>query len=92
MREDVSASVVQNKLYEKVTDGVTVSDADVTAYYKKNKQQYVQPESRDVRHILVKKKALADQLYAQLTGGANFAALAKKYSTRTRARSRPAAS
>ena len=80
VREDVSASVVQNKLYTKITDGVTVSDADVTAYYKKNTQQYVQPESRDVRHILVKKKALADQLYAQITGGADFAALAKKYS------------
>lgn len=78
--EDVRASVVQNKLYTKVTDGVTVSDKDIDEYYKKNKQQYVQPESRDVRHILVKKKGLADQVYAQLKGGANFAALAKKYS------------
>jgi foldase protein PrsA len=80
VREDVAASVVQNKLYIKVTDGVTVSDADIAEYYKKNKQQYVQPESREVRHILVKKKALADQLYGQLKSGGNFAALAKKYS------------
>ena len=80
VREDVEASVVQNKLYVKVTLGVTVSDADIDAYYKKNKQQYVQPESREVRHILVKKKALADQLYQQLKSGGDFAALAKKYS------------
>jgi foldase protein PrsA len=79
VREDVRASVVQNKLYTKVTDGVQVSDADIDAYYKKNKQQYIQPESRDVRHILVKKKSLADQLYQQVTNGGNFAALAKKY-------------
>jgi parvulin-like peptidyl-prolyl isomerase len=81
VRDDVRASVIQNKIYEKVTAGVQVSDKDVTDYYKKNKTQYVQPESRDVRHILVKKKALADQIYQQLQNGASFAALAKKYST-----------
>lgn len=80
VREDVRASVVQNKLYTKITDGVEVTDEDIDAYYKKNKQQYVLPESRDVRHILVKKKALADQLYQQITSGGNFAALAKKHS------------
>jgi foldase protein PrsA len=80
VRDDVRASVVQNKLYTKVTDGVTVSDKEIDAYYKKNKQQYVLPESRDVRHILVKKKALADQLYSQIKSGGDFAALAKKYS------------
>ena len=81
VRDDVRASVIQNKIYEKVTAGATVSDKDITDYYKKNKQQYVQPASRDVRHILVKKKALADQIYQQVTNGGNFAALAKKYST-----------
>jgi len=81
VRDDVRASVIQNKIYEKVTAGVQVSDKDINGYYAKNKSQYVQPESRDVRHILVKKKALADQIYQQLAGGANFAALAKKYST-----------
>jgi foldase protein PrsA len=81
VRDDVGANVVQNKIYEKVTAGVQVSDKDVADYYKKNKAQYVQPESRDVRHILVKKKALADQIYQQLLSGASFAALAKKYST-----------
>lgn len=80
VRDDVRASVVQNKLYTKVTDGVTVSDEELEEYYKKNKQQYVLPESRDVRHILVKKKALADQLYQQVTSGGDFAALAKKHS------------
>ena len=81
VRDDVRASVIQNKIYEKVTAGASVSDKDIADYYKKNKQQYVQPESRDVRHILVKKKALADQIYQQVSNGGNFAALAKKYST-----------
>jgi foldase protein PrsA len=63
-----------------VTKDVTVTDKDIDEFYKKNKQNYVQPASRDVRHILVKKKALADSLYEQVSGGANFAALAKKHS------------
>jgi foldase protein PrsA len=81
VRDDVRASVIQNKIYENVTAGVQVGDKDINSYYAKNKAQYVQPESRDVRRILVKKKALADQIHQQLTHGANFAALAKKYST-----------
>ena len=80
VREDVRASVVQNKLYNEVTADVSVEDSEIDAYYKKNKSQYVQPESRDVRHILVKKKALADDLHQQLQNGADFAKLAKKYS------------
>jgi foldase protein PrsA len=80
VREDVRASVVQNKIYETVTKDVTVTDKDIEDYYKKNKQNYIQPASRDVRHILVKKKALADSLYQRVTSGENFAALAKKFS------------
>jgi len=80
VHEDVRANVVQNKLYEKVTAGVEVSDKEIDDYYKKNKQQYVQPASRDVRTILVKKKSLIDQLHQRLLNGAGFAALAKKYS------------
>lgn len=80
VKEDVRAQVIQEKLYNEVTKDVQVSDKDLQATYKKNKSQYVQPATRDVRHILVKKKGLADRLYAELTGGANFASLAKKYS------------
>ena len=80
VREDVRASVVQNKIYEQVTKDVAVTDKDVDEFYKKNKQNYVQPASRDVRHILVKKKALANSLYQRAKSGESFAALAKKFS------------
>jgi len=81
VRDDVRASVVQNKIYDKVTAGTTVSDKDIEEYYKKNKQNYIQPASRDVRHILVKKRALANSLHQRAQGGENFAALAKRFST-----------
>jgi parvulin-like peptidyl-prolyl isomerase len=79
-REEIRAQLISQALFKKITGGVHVSDADVKAYYDSHKTQYGQPESRDVRHILVPSKTLADSLYAQLKAGANFAKLAKRYS------------
>jgi parvulin-like peptidyl-prolyl isomerase len=80
VRADVRAQLIQEKIYNQVTKEVKVDSAAIAASYKKNKAQYIQPASRDVRHILVKKKMLADQIYSQLTNGGNFATLARKYS------------
>jgi parvulin-like peptidyl-prolyl isomerase len=77
---EVRAQLIAEELFKKVTEDVNVSQNEIRAYYNSHKSQYEQPESRDVRHILVQKKALADRLYAQLRSGANFAALAKRYS------------
>jgi foldase protein PrsA len=80
VRKDLRVKVLQDKLYSKVTADVKVTDEDIAKYYKDNKEQYVQPASRQVRHILVKKKSLADDLYQRLQNGSDFAALVKKYS------------
>ena len=83
VRNDIRAQLVSEKIFAKVTNDVKVTDKQIEDYYNKNKAQYSQPESRDVRHILVKNKAKADQLEAQLKAGASFAALAKKFSEDT---------
>ncbi len=84
VRNDIKAQIVSEKIFAQVTGKVTVSDDEIEKYYEKNKKaQYSQPESRDVRHILVKTKAQADDLYTQLENGADFAALAKKFSEDT---------
>jgi foldase protein PrsA len=80
VKEDIRAQLIQEKIYAEVTKGAKVSDKEIEASYKKNKSQYVQPATRVVRHILVKKKGLADQLYQQLQDGGNFAQLAKQHS------------
>jgi foldase protein PrsA len=79
-RQAIRQQLISQKVFKKVTGDVKVSDSDIKAYYNSHKSQYVQPESRDVRHILVPSKSLADSLYAQLKGGADFAKLAKRYS------------
>ena len=80
VKDDIKAQLVSEAIFKKVTENVKVTDADIKKYYDDHKTQYGVPEQRDIAHILVKKKALADQLYQQIQGGANFAALAKKYS------------
>ena len=83
LRNNVRDSMLSQGIYKKVTADTKVSDADVKTYYDSHQSVYTQPETRVVRHILVKDKALADKLEAQLKGGADFAALAKKYSQDT---------
>ena len=80
LREDIRSQLLTEGIYNKVTNDVKVTDADVEAYYEKNKTNYAVAESRSVRHILVKTKAEADRIYSQLEGGADFAALAKQSS------------
>jgi parvulin-like peptidyl-prolyl isomerase len=80
VRDDIRANLVSEKLFAKVTEKVKVGDADIKKYYDAHQDQYGVPEQRDIAHILVKKKALADELYNRVKAGANFSALAKKYS------------
>jgi parvulin-like peptidyl-prolyl isomerase len=80
LRLNLHGQILSEKLYKKVTGGVTVSNADIQKYYNDHKSTYAQAASRDVRHILVNNKKLADQLEAQLKSGGDFAKLAKQYS------------
>lgn len=80
LRQDLYAQLLSERLFEKVTADVKVSDAAVKSYYDSHKSSYTTKASRTVRHILVSSKSLADQLETQLKNGASFAALAKKYS------------
>lgn len=68
---------------------VVVTDEEVRARYEQDKHTYVQPETRHARHILIavddpareeESAARARQLYEQIRGGADFAALAREHS------------
>lgn len=77
LEEDIRSQLLTEGIYKKVTSDAKVTDADVKSYYEKNRANYTVPESRSVRHILVKTKADADRIRAQLVNGGDFAALAK---------------
>jgi len=77
----VRLDTLSNKIREKVTKGKdTVSDAQVTAYYNKNKARFAQPERRDLRIVLTKDKAKAEKAKKALQSGQSFKSVAKKYS------------
>jgi parvulin-like peptidyl-prolyl isomerase len=79
--KDLRTRMLSEKIFEKVTSEVEVTDEDIQAYYEENKSQFQQPASREVRHILVKTKAKADDIHQQLENGGDFAQLAKQFST-----------
>jgi foldase protein PrsA len=85
-------AVLSSKIFDAVTKDVEVTDQEILEFYTANQSQYGTPESRDVRHILIAEKKSdgsvdfaaskekADEVYADIEGGADFAALAKQLS------------
>ena len=57
-----------------------VTDAQIEAYYNKNKSRFSSPERRDLRIVLTKDKAKAQQAKKALDSGQSWKAVAKKYS------------
>jgi foldase protein PrsA len=83
--QQVKARIRDNLLnqaaYTALIKNVNVSSGEVKDYYNAHKSSYQVGVSRTASHILVKTKATADNVYRQLKAGADFAKLAKKYST-----------
>lgn len=84
-RQTARVQLLVSKLAAAITKGIAVTPAEAKANYEKNKATatYTTPESRLMRHILVKDLAKANELYKQLQAGADFVKLEKKNSLDT---------
>jgi len=77
----VKLDALSNKLREKVTKGKDkVSQAQIQQYYDKNKARFAQPERRDLRIVLTKTEAQAQQAKQALENGQSWNAVAKQHS------------
>jgi foldase protein PrsA len=76
-------TLLGEKLQNKVTSDVKITKSAAKQYYDKNKTAFTTPETREVRHILVNSKSLAQQIETKLKNGGDFAKLAKQYSKDT---------
>jgi parvulin-like peptidyl-prolyl isomerase len=82
VRFDIKSQLIQEGLFTKLTKTVKVTPAQIAAYYAAHLTTYQKPASRNLRHILVKSKTLANSIFAQLKAGNDqtWCTLAKKYS------------
>jgi foldase protein PrsA len=77
----VKLDQLQQKLTQKITESATkVTDEDIEEYYDKRKQDFAQPERRDLRVVLTKNEAKGEEARNAIEGGQSFAEVAKEYS------------
>ena len=79
--ERVRLDLLSNKIRDKIIKGKDqVTDAQIKDFYDKNKDRFAQPERRDLRIVLTKTEAKANEAKAALDSGQSWKTVAKKYS------------
>jgi foldase protein PrsA len=79
--ERVRLDLLSNKIRDKIIKGKDqVTDAQIKDFYDKNKDRFAQPERRDLRIVLTKTEAKANEAKAALENGQSWETVAKKYS------------
>ncbi len=85
LRKQVREQLITQKLMDKIAGDDKPSNQEIEVYYDTNRAQFEQKAATRASHILfaADDKATADKVLAEIKGGADFAAMAKKYSTDT---------
>lgn len=73
--------IVDTYLKKKLEEQAKVSDEELKKFYEQYKEKFKTGDQIKASHILVKSQKEADDLAAQLKGGASFEELAKKHSS-----------
>ena len=77
----VKLNMLSTKIQQKVSkEKGTVTQADVEKYYKEHQSQFGTPEKRDVKIILTKTEAQANEAKKEIESGKSFASVAKSKS------------
>lgn len=80
--------LAENMQYGVLFKEIEASDEEVNEYYEKNKEMFVQDAEVHVREIMVRTKAEAEELLAQIKSGADFSKLAGERSIREESKDR----
>lgn len=80
LKEKIRHQLLVEKIIDKITKNVKITDSEIKTYYEGNKDRFKEPAQVKASHILLKTKSEAEKVLKEAKGGADFASLAKKYS------------
>lgn len=85
LKDQIRWQLLSTKVLEKLVPASSVNDREAQAYYDANKGSYQVTAAKRASHILFASddEDSAKKVLAELQNGADFAAMAKKYSTDT---------
>lgn len=81
LEEIMKKQILIQKVSDKITGSIKISENETKDYYDKNLDLFKEPEQVKARHILVKTEKEANDILSKLKAGSNFEELAKQYST-----------
>ncbi len=84
--EDVLFQLRLQELPARITERIQrqagdVTEADITAYYNRNREQFAVPERRDLEIVLTRTEAQAEAAKREIEDGASWASVARRSST-----------
>jgi len=84
LRNEIWRGLAHQKLLASLRDEVSVSDAEVLAQYQSSMSNYVFPEKRQTRQIVILDEATAQSVASRLAAGEDFTTLAREISIDTK--------
>jgi parvulin-like peptidyl-prolyl isomerase len=80
LRDELRTRMLLEAVRDAFWEATTVSEQEIASHYDRNLRDYVVPQNRSVRHILVRTRSQARLIRSRLRSGASFRALARRHS------------